>query len=136
MNVRYEKIQIIPSKSFACDLYMEERQKVWTQWNQPRGPPVSATLPKADPVRPTLMERSLQSGTVLGAAEIKVSKMASIRSKVSGRQGKRTCTHNSNRLRGSSQRHGRCLVQQLGARDMTILFGTGRTLRRCTPRRN
>lgn len=30
INVRYVKIQIIPSNAFAYDLYRAERQKMWS----------------------------------------------------------------------------------------------------------
>lgn len=91
MNVSYEKIQIIPSIRVLARISTWKKDKVRTQWSQPQGLPGSATLPKADPVQPTLTEHCLQPDTGLGAAEIKVRKRAPTRSR--SRVGRETDVH-------------------------------------------
>lgn len=103
MNVSYEKIQIILSIRVLARISTWKKDKVRTQWSQPQGPPGSATLPKADPVQPTLTEHCLQSGTGLGAAEIKVRRWHPPAQGL-GRAGKQTCTHDSNTLTAAQVR--------------------------------
>lgn len=79
---------------------MEGRKKMRTRWSQPWGPPASATLQKADPVEQAFTEHASQSGTVLGAEKIQVREKASIPSKVSGWQEKRTAQEQKTPITG------------------------------------
>lgn len=68
--------------------WKKERKKTWTLWSLAQGPPLSTTLLREKPGQQVVTKRFLESGTVLDAEGIKVSKVEPMPSKVSGWQGK------------------------------------------------